>query len=307
MKFPILFAVLLASFFIALGSGTDWLNPLAPSGDMETSIVWQLRWPRVLTAFFVGGLLALAGAWFQVLLGNALAEPYVLGVSGSAATGAILALLLPASALSIPMGAFCGAWLGIALVLLFARLGPSRLLLAGVVMAAFWGAFVSLLLALLPGRKLGAAFAWMMGDLSSQAIHPAILMLIWGIALICGFLLSRELDALLLGDRHALALGIRVPRIRWVLLFLASTVTAVAVTAAGTIGFVGLVIPHAMRLIFGPSHRLLLPASAMGGGVLLMLADAASRSVIAPAELPVGVLTAMIGVPVFLWLLLRRT
>jgi iron complex transport system permease protein len=307
MKAAIFLTALLLSFFIALGAGGEWLNPLATSGELEKTILWELRWPRVFTAFLVGGLLALAGAWFQVLLSNALAEPYILGVSGSAATGAILALMFPVSVLSMPIGAFCGAWLGIALVLLFSHLGPNRLLLAGVVMAAFWGAFVSLLLALLPIRKVGTALTWMMGDLSSQSVNPALLASVWALALIAGYLLSHAQDALLLGERHAMALGIQVSRLRWQLLILASTVTAVAVTAAGTIGFIGLVIPHAMRLLFGPRHRQLLPTSALAGGILLMLADTAARTIIAPAELPVGVLTAIIGVPIFLWLLLKRS
>ncbi|NOR72993.1 MAG: iron chelate uptake ABC transporter family permease subunit, partial [Mariprofundaceae bacterium] len=151
------------------------------------------------------------------------------------------------------------------------------------------------------------AFAWMMGDLSDSDIPTALLLAVWAIALLYGLSLSRSLDALLLGEKHATMLGVDVPKLRRTLLILASFVTAIAVTAAGTIGFVGLVIPHLMRLLFGSLHRMVLPASALGGGLLLMLADAASRSVIAPAELPVGVLTAMIGVPLFLWLLLKRT
>jgi len=191
-------------------------------------------------------------------------------------------------------------------VMFFSRLGSNRMLLAGVVLAAFWSALLALLLALLPEQGLFRAFAWMMGDLSHSDLPVPLLLAAWGVALAAGLALSKSLDLLLLGERHAEALGVDVPRLRKRLLLLASAVTALAVTAAGTIGFVGLVIPHLMRLIFGSLHRAVLPASAIGGGMLLLLADAAARTVIAPAELPVGVLTAMIGVPVFLLLLVRR-
>lgn len=295
-----------ACLLIGLGAGEQWINPFAANGQ-DAVILWELRWPRLLIGFAVGGLLALAGAWFQVLLGNPLAEPYVLGVAGSASVGAVTGLILvPESAWMMSAGAFAGAWLGIFVVMSFSHLGANRMLLAGVVLAAFWSALLALLLALLPKSGLGLAFSWMMGDLSHSDIPIALLLLTWAIALICGLLLSRALDALLLGEKHAEALGVNVKRLRQYLLLLASAVTALAVTAAGTIGFVGLVIPHLMRLLFGPLHRLVIPASAVGGGILLMLADTAARTIVAPSELPVGVLTAMLGVPIFLWLLLKR-
>jgi len=181
------------------------------------------------------------------------------------------------------------------------------MLLAGVVLASFWSALLALLLALLPKSELGLAFSWMMGDLSHSDLPISLLLLSWIVALGCGLQLSRSLDALLLGERHAEALGIEVKLQRNRLLLLASAVTAVAVTAAGTIGFVGLVVPHLMRLMFGSLHKAVLPASAIGGGILLMLADSAARTIVAPSELPVGVLTAIIGVPLFLFLLLRRS
>lgn len=293
---------------LALAMGGHWINPFSPANTMDSVIVWDLRWPRILIAFAVGGMLALAGAWFQVLLGNPLAEPYVLGVAGSAAVGAVSGMMLfPDSALALSIGAFIGAWAGIAAVLSFSHLGPARLLLAGVVLAAFWGAVLMLLMALLPERGVALAYGWMMGDLSSSVLPVWLLLLVWGGALGCGLVLSLSLDRLLLGEPHAAALGVDVFRLRKILLLLASGVTAVAVTAAGTIGFVGLVVPHLMRLLVGSLHRVVLISSAFGGGILLVLADTAARVVIAPAELPVGVLTAMIGVPVFLWLLLRRS
>lgn len=302
-----LFAVSFCIAWLLLGLGEHWINPFNPTSDIDSRILWELRSPRLLTAFAVGGMLALAGAWFQVLLGNPLAEPYVLGVAGSAAVGAVSAMaMVPDTAWAVSLGAFIGAWVGIAIVLSFAHLGSVRLLLAGVVLAAFWAAILMLLIALLPERGVVRAYAWMMGDLSNSSLPVWSLLLVWGVALCCGLILSLSLDKLLLGEKHAASLGVDVPRLRIFLLLLASAVTAIAVTAAGTIGFVGLVVPHLMRLLFGSLHKSVLIASAFGGGVLLMLADTAARTVISPAELPVGVLTAMIGVPVFLWLLLRR-
>ena len=306
-RWLLLTVALTAALLIGLGIGEQWINPLASHTPLEQMILWDLRLPRLLTAFAVGGMLALAGAWFQVLLGNPLAEPYVLGVAGSAAAGAVTGLMLmPESAWVMTLGAFAGAWLGIFTVMMFSHLGANRMLLAGVVLAAFWSAVLALLLALLPEQGLFRAFAWMMGDLSHSDIPVWLLMLVWAGALLCGVLLSRSLDLLLLGERHAEALGLNVRQLRQRVLLLASAVTSVAVTAAGTIGFVCLVMPHLMRMLFGSLHRLVLPASALGGGMLLMLADSAARSLIAPAELPVGVLTAIIGVPIFLFLLLRR-
>ncbi|MFQ5518716.1 MAG: FecCD family ABC transporter permease [Mariprofundus sp.] len=307
VKWSFVVLALAGTAFLSLGMGQQWINPFAATGQ-DAVILWELRMPRLLTGFAVGGMLALAGAWFQVLLGNPLAEPYVLGVAGSASAGAVSGLMfMPDSAWAMSAGAFAGAWVGIVCVMFFSHLGANRMLLAGVVLAAFWSAVLALLLALLPEQGLFRAFSWMMGDLTHSDLPIPLLLLAWAIALGCGLLLSRSLDVLLLGERHAKALGINVKRLRGRLLLLASAVTALAVTAAGTIGFVGLVIPHLMRLLFGSLHRAVLPASAIGGGILLMLADSAARTVIAPAELPVGILTAMIGVPVFLFLLLRRS
>lgn len=307
MKWYLLILSVAGVFLLSLGMGERWINPWSATGQ-DAMILWELRFPRVLTAFAVGGILALAGAWFQVLLGNPLAEPYVLGVAGSASAGAVCGLMfMPDSTWVMSAGAFVGAWLGIACVMAFVRLGASRMLLAGVVLAAFWSAILALLLALLPEQGLFRAFSWMMGDLSHSDIPIPLLLLAWALALGCGLVLARALDVLLLGERHASALGVNVPQLRWRLLLLASAVTALAVTAAGTIGFVGLVVPHLMRLLFGALHKVLLITSAIAGGLLLMLADLAARTIISPAELPVGILTAIIGVPVFLYLLLKRS
>jgi len=291
---------------LALSLGEKWINPFQASG-LDAVILWDLRLPRLLIAFAVGGLLALAGSWFQVLLGNPLAEPYILGVAGSASVGAVAGLMFyPNSAWVMSLGAFVGAWIGIVVVMFFSNLGKNRMLLAGVVLASFWAAILALLLAMLPEQGLFRAFSWMMGDLSHSDLPLWLLLLTWLVALICGLMLSRSLDKLLLGERHAQALGVDVKRLRQSLLLLASAVTAIAVTAAGTIGFIGLVVPHLMRLLFGSLHKGVLLASAVGGGLLLLLADAFARTIIAPAELPVGILTALLGVPIFLFLLVKR-
>lgn len=305
-RWLILYITIAACLLLGLAAGSQWINPFSPGDDLSRTILWELRLPRLLTAFAVGGLLALAGCWFQVMLGNPLAEPYVLGVAGSASAGAVVGMMLAPTGWVMGLGAFVGAWVGIGAVMLFARLGVSRMLLAGVVLAAFWSAVLALLLALLPQEGLFRAFAWMMGDLSHPDLPVPLLLSAWAAALLSGLILAPALDRLMLGERHAMALGTDVRRLHRRILLLASAATAVAVTAAGTIGFVGLVVPHAMRLVFGSMHRAMLPASAIGGGMLLMLADTGARSVIAPAELPVGVITAIIGVPVFLWLLVRR-
>jgi iron complex transport system permease protein len=293
--------------FVGLGAGERWIDPISPVTHIDAVILWELRLPRVVAALAVGALLALSGAWLQVLLGNPLAEPYVLGIAGSASAGAILALALGAgSGWPASAGAFGGACVGIAALVPLRRLGPTRLLLAGVVLASFWGAFVTLLLALLPERQLGRAIGWMMGDLASVGLASAPLAVTAVAAVAAGIVLANPLDRLLLGETHAGMLGTPVERVRWIVLLLASAATAIAVTAAGTIGFVGLVVPHLVRAWWGPMHARLLPAAAIAGGVLLLLADTAARTWIAPAELPVGVITALIGVPVFVWLLARR-
>lgn len=300
-------AFVLASVALGLAMGERWLNPLHPAGELDATIIWSLRWPRVQTALAVGALLAMAGVWLQTLVGNPLAEPYVLGVAGSGSVGAIAAMAWSGVAWSTPTGAFAGAFVGTLAVLPFARLGPTRLLLAGVVLAAFWGALVSLALAVLGDRDLGRAVQWMLGDLGSDHVERSLLWLGVCSALGVGLSLSRALDRLLLGESHAAALGTAVGRLRLALVLLASATTGLAVAAAGTVGFVGLIIPHAVRLLIGSTHRVLLPASAAAGAGLLVLADAGARTLVAPAELPVGVVTALIGVPTFLWLLVRRT
>jgi len=289
---------------------------LSPDGSAEAEVLHALRLPRAVAAFATGGLLALAGALMQVLLRNPLADPYVLGVSGGAAAGALGAMVAGAAAWGVQGGAFGGAWLTVALVFALARrdLGglaasagsesAPRLLLTGVMLAAGWTALITLMLALAPQAQLRGMLFWLAGDLSGAAGGG------WALAALALLLalawpLARELNVLLRGPAAAQALGVRVTRLRRILYLLASAASAAAVTTAGSVGFIGLVVPHALRMLIGNDQRVLLPACVLAGGSALLLADTAARTLLAPQQLPVGVLTALVGVPTFLVLLLR--
>ena len=310
-------AVALAAFAVALGSGSAAIDArevakaLTGSAAPETvAVVRELRMPRALAAFAVGALLALAGALMQVLLRNPLADPYVLGLSGGAGVGALTALTLGAAA-ATGAAAFVGALLSTLVVFVLARTDaertawmPTRLLLTGVVVAAGWGALIALLLTLAPAAQVKGMVYWLLGDLAGAG-HSAGPFAVLVVILVAALALARDLNALSRGDVDAAALGVQVPRVSLALHVLAALATAAAVTTAGSIGFIGLIVPHAMRLAIGNDQRLLLPASALAGGALLVIADTAARTIVAPLELPVGVLTALIGVPAFLWLLNR--
>ncbi len=309
-------AVVLAAFFAALAAGEVAAGPRAifdalrgQPDDMAATVVAQLRLPRALAAFGCGGLLALSGALMQVLLRNPLADPYVLGISGGAAVGALSALLLGLASPWVDGAALTGALLSMFAVFGIARGSGSwtqtRLLLTGVVVASGCGALVSLLLALSPDRALRGMLFWLMGD-AGAADRPWLVLGVLLLGVLVTLPMARELNLLARGERHARALGVDTRRVATVVFLLASLLTAAAVTAVGAVGFVGLVVPHLLRLVLGNDQRLLLPASALGGGGLLLIADTAARTVVAPLQLPVGVLTALIGVPLFLWLLSRH-
>ncbi|KKJ06845.1 FecCD family ABC transporter permease, partial [Burkholderia gladioli] len=280
-------------------------------------IVRTLRLPRALAGFGCGALLALAGALLQVLLRNPLAEPYVLGVSGGAAGFALAAMIAGAAWWWVDAASFAGALLSVALVLGLAhrslRLGPARgtvrdtsprLLLTGVVVAAGWGALITLMLSIAPDSRLRGMVFWLAGDLGSAA-PPWFALIALACALLAALPVAPQLNVLLRGELGAAALGVPVARLRLRLYLIASLAAAASVTTAGTIGFIGLVVPHGLRLAFGNDQRMLLPAAALAGGTAVMAADLVARTVIAPAQLPVGAMTALIGVPVFLWMLLR--
>ncbi len=312
---PLLVIVALLSIVVALASGSTGFEPLAVWSGLFTNddsilrdIVVDLRLPRTLAAFGTGAALALAGAMMQVLLRNPLADPYVLGTSGGAAVGAMLALLAGAGTWLVNGAALGGALGSTLLVFALAQIGtersPGRLLLTGVVVAAGWGALITLLLATAPERNLRGMLFWLMGDLSfASDYRPALLLAVAATA--AGLVLAPMLNLLATGDRQAALLGVAVRPARTTLYLFSSLLTAIAVTTAGTVGFVGLVVPHLVRLIGDADHRTVMPCSALAGGSLVVIADTVARTVIAPRQLPVGAITAMIGVPLFL-LLLRR-
>jgi iron complex transport system permease protein len=316
------FVVLAASLVIGSVSVAprDLLDALslAPSharaDDLAAEIVRTLRLPRALAGFACGALLAFAGALLQVLLRNPLAEPYVLGVSGGAAAFALVAMIAGLAAWAVQASACVGAFASMLLVLGLARRelwrgepqdSSVRLLLTGAVTAAGWGALITLLLTLAPDTRLRGMLFWLTGDLNGAATPWAALgALVVVLAAIVP--VAPQLNVLLRGDAAALALGVPVMRVRLRVYLAASIAAAAAVTTGGTIGFVGLVVPHMLRLAFGNDQRMLLPAAALAGGLAVMAADLAARTVAAPAQLPVGVVTALAGVPVFLWMLLKR-
>lgn len=311
----LLASLALLSLFAALSLGganiasAELFRILSGNGDgIAAQVVLELRLPRALAAFAVGGMLALAGAQMQVLLGNPLADPYILGTSGGAATGALLAMLLGAATLLINIAALGGALLATLLVFGLAHGGGSwsatRLLLTGVVVAAGWGALISFLLSIAPQHNLPGMLFWLMGDLSHATNwFPGMLLLV--AVLLLSLPVARSLNLLARGDQQAATLGVAVPGLRRQLYLSASLLTAGAVSIGGSVGFVGLVIPHLLRLLGGSDHRWLLPNAVLAGGSLLLLADTLARTLFAPQQLPVGVLTALLGVPLFLFLLQR--
>jgi iron complex transport system permease protein len=292
-----------------IGAAQLWQS-LRGNADNATAyqIIHELRLPRAMSAFVVGGLLALSGALLQVLLRNPLADPYVLGVSGGAAVAALLSMFGGLSIGWVRGNAFAGALFSMFLVFGLSRLGSvwtqNRLLLTGVVIAAGWGALISLILALAPSAQVQGMLFWLIGDMSySRQPGMALMALVAGLAVSLWF--ARSLNLLLRGENTAAALGENPTRLRIIIYLVASLLTAMAVTLAGSVGFVGLVIPHILRLLGGSDHRFLLPASVLLGGVFLTIADTLARSWTAPVQLPVGVITALLGVPVFLLLLVR--
>lgn len=305
----------IASFMLALALGSYsisladvWRAISGNNSSIEHNIVMDLRAPRAYVAFVSGGLLALAGALMQVLLRNPLADPYILGVSGGASVAALLAISFGLGASVVSVSALAGALCSIVLVFGLAHAHgswqPSRLLLTGVVLAAGWGAAINFILSITPDQPLRGMLFWMMGDISqaSADISPLIVLIF---SLIISFALARQLNILARGDIQASTLGVNVKALRVGLFLLASLLTAFAVMQVGSVGFIGLIVPHMLRMIIGSDHRILLPACALLGGSLLLVADTLARTVIAPQQLPVGVITAFIGVPFFLFLLQR--
>jgi iron complex transport system permease protein len=311
----LLIGVSLGSVFLALVVGSIRISVaevfaalLGGPDEMSANVVTSLRLPRALAGFACGGLLALSGALLQVLLRNPLADPYILGISGGAGVGAILSILFGLGVAGISGASFAGALAAMLVVFGLAHGDGSwtqtRLLLTGVIVAAGCGALVALILSIAPDDQLHGMLFWLMGDLS-QAANPGLTLGALVVVLFAALPFARELNLLARGSDTALALGVRVGALRRGVYLVASLATAAAVAQAGSIGFIGLIVPHLVRLATGNDQRLLLPASALAGGSLLVVADTLARTLIAPQQLPVGVLTALIGVPVFLFLLAR--
>jgi len=319
---PFLLVLALASLALSLTQGSIpvnlnslfsilWGNGPASDLALERQLIFELRLPRSLGAFFTGALLAQAGVLMQVLVRNPLADPYILGISGGAALAALLAMLAGLSGFLLNSSAFAGALLAVVLVFGLARHNgktgrgiwtPLRLLLTGVVLAAGWGALISFILAVSPEQQLRGMLFWLMGDLS-YTINPWPLGLVFILGLLVSLPLARSLNVLIRGELLAGSLGVDTRRVQLILFLLASLLTATAVSQAGSIGFVGLVIPHLVRLMGYTDHRILIPAASLCGGILLVIADTLARTALAPQQLPVGIITALLGVPLFLHLL----
>lgn len=311
-----LIAIVAIALFAAMATGSadislsetiDVLRGTAP--DNIRALILDLRLPRALSAFAVGGLLAVAGVLMQVLLRNPLADPYILGSSGGAAVAALVAMILGLGSLVVDLAAFGGAMAATLLVFGIAHgtgsWAPARLLLTGVVLAAGFGAATTMLLALSPDQNLRGMLFWLMGDLSF-AFEPARILWLLAAMVAIGTLAARHLNVLSRGELQAVIVGMPVKGFRYLVFAAASLATALSVTAVGVIGFIGLVVPHLVRLLAGSDHRIVLPASALAGGALLVVADTLARTIMAPRQLPVGALTAAIGVPLFLLLMSRN-
>lgn len=298
----------LVSGSVQLTAAQVWDALWSPGNDLASQVIHQLRLPRSLAALTTGGLLALAGCLMQVLVRNPLADPYILGISGGASVAALLAMLMGIGGTALTGSAFIGALVAMFLVFALSRgagqWNSNRLLLTGVVLAAGWGAAIGFILNLSPDSSLQRMMFWLMGDLGFA--HPARLPgFVVLLGLLAALLLARQLNVLTRGELVAGSLGVRTDRLHLIIFVLASLLTATAVTQAGSIGFVGLVVPHLIRLLGYHDHRILLPAATLLGASLLLLADTVARTLLAPQQLPVGILTAFIGVPLFLYLLYR--
>jgi len=298
-----------------VGPGDLWHALRGHADPSARTIVLQLRLPRAALAALVGGALALSGCTFQALLRNPLAEPYVLGISGGAAVGAVVVVVTGLGVFlpwALPLSALAGAMAAMALVLAIARraspggLDTRVLILSGVIAGAFFNAVILLLLSLADVESFRSAIFWMMGNLSAAAWGPnALLAALLVPAAAAVLSLARPFNLLSRGEEVAYYLGASVPRVKLTAYLAASLMVAAAVAAAGVIGFVGLIVPHAVRLAWGNDHRLLLPASFLAGSAFLLLADTLARIVVSPVELPTGVVTAVFGVPFFVVLLMR--
>ena len=316
---PILLLVLLCAVILSLVTGSstvglgDIIKMLTTGHDGETAvdaIVWRIRFPRAILAAAVGGTLSLGGLVFQARLRNPLAEPYILGISGGAAVGAIVGMFSGLAMFpGVTLASFGGAMVVMVVVLLLSRNNTSgkseSLLLAGVMMNAFCSACIMFLISVSQSSQVHHILFWLMGDLSMSEPGQLVLLLPLFVCFIFIFTMSRPMNLLLTGEESAAALGLNVQRTTWLLLGTTTFMVSLVVSQAGLVGFVGLVVPHFFRMLLGPDHRLLVPACILGGGAYLVFCDLLARSLPASGEMPVGVITAMIGAPLFVFMLWR--
>ena len=316
----VLFLLLMASCLLAVAVGSsgsnfsdimDLLSPSGHAGSTAGAILFQIRLPRVILDAAVGATLALGGLVFQSLLRNALAEPFILGISGGAAVGAIVGILLQFSLFpGVSLFSFGGSLITLVLVLALAagQLSTRKdsLLLGGVMMNAFCGAIIMFLIAMSQSSQVHHILFWLMGDLSMVANEqlPILIGVLPCYAVI--FYLARPMNLLLMGQDSAATMGINVRTVTTTLLLATSFMVSIVVCQSGLIGFVGLLVPHIFRLLFGPDHRVLAPACVLGGGTFLVLCDLLARTISAQGEIPVGIVTALIGAPLFIFLLWRN-
>ena len=311
--------VIVAGISLSVGTsgvsfGDLWRLILGEKGensDIAYQVLVLIRLPRILLAVIVGAGLSVAGAAFQALLRNPLAEPYVLGISSGGTVGAILAIVsgIGLAQLTTPLFSFCGSLTVMMLVLALGKrrgfMDPHSLLLSGVMVGAFFNAIVLLVVAIF-NQEMSTAFLWLLGNLSNAEVRslatvgPLILLSSIGL-----MMFGNAFNLIAMGDEAAMTLGVEVPTVRRRAYLLASVITGLGVSVSGVIGFVGLVVPHACRLMLGPDHRLLLPASFLLGGTFLVACDLIARTVLAPSEIPVGAITAAVGAPLFIYLLKR--
>ncbi|KQC07963.1 MAG: hypothetical protein APR62_05565 [Smithella sp. SDB] len=301
-------------FVEVLGSLLNSFTGESHLSSQEELIIFSVRLPRIIFAAVVGASLSLGGVIFQAILRNPLADPYILGISGGSALGAIIGIVIGAGSfyLGIPLLAFVGALATVFLVFVVAGsvrgpLSDNSLLLSGVVVNAFFSAAILFFLSVVNSMELHSITFWLMGDLSGTSVNEIC---VAAVCLLAGFVLlyaqARKLNLIVQGEDTAQQLGIRVEKTKQILLIITSLIISVAVSLAGIIGFVGIMVPHFMRLVFGSDHRLLLPVSALFGASFLIVADTIARIILAPAELPVGVITALCGAPYFIFLLKRN-
>ncbi|HEU5224169.1 MAG TPA: iron ABC transporter permease [Actinomycetota bacterium] len=325
-----LVAALIAAFLVGVAVGAVWISPVAtirliawklgltgrpedvsPAAEV---IVFQLRLPRVLLAAIVGGALAASGAVFQGLFRNPLADPAIIGVSSGAALGAVVMIVTVGAgslgAFAVPIAAFVGAMATAFVVYRLARIGPAvhvaTLLLAGIAIAAVISSLMSLVMSF-SGEEIRDIYAWLLGGLVAQGWRSVEIVLpVVAVGVAGAWLVGHELNLISLGEERAAQLGVELDRLKLTSIAVGALLAAAAVSVAGVIGFVGLMTPHLLRLVIGSDHRRLVPASVLGGATLLILADLIARTIVAPSELPVGVVTALLGGPFFIYLLRRE-